>query len=163
LVHGLFGVLKERIFLPLGRKAGERQVFTVRPDGREAVTDYQVEKMYQQFDGAKLWGQQGEKLRALGWRRQQVERLYQGFSLVQCVPKTGRTHQIRVHLSYLKHPLVGEKLYSSAAKIKWDALWCKRQFLHASSLQVVHPREGREMTISSPLSEDLERALGFLG
>lgn len=162
LVHGLFSVPKERVFLPLGRKSGQRELFTVRPDGREAVTEYEVEKSWAEFDFEKLKSEKPEELKKIGAKKRQVENLYQGFSLVHCLPKTGRTHQIRVHMQHLKHPLVGDEVYNTSSKKRLDKLWCDRQFLHALSLKITHPRSGEELEIKAPLANDLAAALDFL-
>ncbi|MDR0463411.1 MAG: RluA family pseudouridine synthase [Pseudomonadales bacterium] len=163
LVHGLFTVKKERIFLPMGRKSTNRQLFAVRPDGREAVTLYEVQKSYGGFNFDKLKEDHyGEAVVKQNVRQKQINNLYQGFSLVACEPKTGRTHQIRVHMAHLKHPLVGDKTYNSTSKQRLDAIWCPRQFLHASSLEIEHPRTGKILKVECPLTEDLSEALKFL-
>ena len=162
LVHGIFAVKKERVFLPLGRKTSQREVFTVRPDGREAITEYEVKETWRSFDFEKLKSERPDEVKRAGAKRKQVENLYQGFSLVECRPKTGRTHQIRVHMQYLKHPLVGDEVYNTASKKRLDSLWCGRQFLHASSLKIRHPRSGSDLEVTAALTEDLTAALRFL-
>jgi 23S rRNA-/tRNA-specific pseudouridylate synthase len=89
-------------------------------------------------------------------------KMYQGFSLVELSPTTGRTHQIRVHLSHIHHPLVGEKVYSGNKRKLIDQVWCYRMFLHAKSLKIVHPRTKTELIFEAPLSDDLEKTLSFL-
>ena len=71
-------------------------------------------------------------------------------SLVECTLHTGRTHQIRVHLKHLGHPLLGDKLYGGAKAA--DA--CPRQMLHAWRLGFFHPRNSRWMEFQSPLPKD---------
>ncbi len=72
------------------------------------------------------------------------------FSLLEVNPKTGRTHQIRIHLKSIGHPIVGDKLYGSAPIPE-----LKRHFLHAASLEFVSPN-GEKMKIEAPLPEDLK-------
>jgi 23S rRNA-/tRNA-specific pseudouridylate synthase len=84
---------------------------------------------------------------------------YQGFSLLQLRPKTGRTHQIRVHMSAMKHPLVGDETYAGKKRIRLDTEWCKRQFLHAQKLCLTHPRSKERLCFEAPLASDLNMVL----
>lgn len=77
----------------------------------------------------------------------------QGLSLLRLVPKTGRTHQLRVHMAYLGHPLVGDWLYAQRS----DRI--DRPALHSHRLCFVHPLTGEEKTFFSPLPEDMEGLL----
>lgn len=79
------------------------------------------------------------------------------FTLLKVYPKTGRTHQIRVHLASIGHPVVGDKLYGG----KRPTLGLERHFLHAESLEFSTP-DGRRVKIESELPEDLQRALNTL-
>jgi 23S rRNA pseudouridine1911/1915/1917 synthase len=162
LVHGKFSQDADEIRFPIARSEFNRQRFTVTADGRPAVTEFTVLDRYE-FNQEKLIttieAAAGEK-QAKEW--QQKLRVYEGFSLVECKPKTGRTHQIRVHMSYLQHPLVGDKLYVGKKRIKLDELWCSRQFLHAYSLTLKHPRTNEMMTFTAPLPEDLTETLSYL-
>ena len=81
-----------------------------------------------------------------------------GFTLVEAVLETGRTHQIRVHMAYIRHPLLGDTLYGPA-KNRYGA---KRQMLHAGVLGFVHPVTGEYMEFSSPLPQDFEDVLAKL-
>ena len=78
-------------------------------------------------------------------------------SLVEARPVTGRTHQIRVHLTSIGHPLVGDALYSNR---KTDLV--ERQFLHAETLEFQLPSSGETMQVTAPLPPDLQGALDFL-
>lgn len=71
-------------------------------------------------------------------------------SLVELQLETGRTHQIRVHMKYLGHPIIGDFLYNP------DYTFCKRQALHSASLTFIHPITKKEMHFASPLPEDLK-------
>lgn len=84
-----------------------------------------------------------------------VTKSYLESSLLEVKPKTGRTHQIRVQLAYMGHPVVGDGLYGK------PAVGLKRQFLHASKLEISLPR-GKSKTFQSPLPTDLEEYLNNL-
>lgn len=155
LTHGKFALESGTISLPIARRNAKkndaRKKFGVASNGRPAVTHYQVEKYYPEFRSEMLEGSAPARIG-----------LYQGFSLVKCQPKTGRTHQIRVHLQHLQHPIVGDQLYVGKKRAKIDALWCPRQFLHASKLTFTHPRTGEQLTIEAALPEDLSSVLRFI-
>lgn len=87
---------------------------------------------------------------------------YQDFTLVDCFPLTGRTHQIRVHLKHIGFPIVSDEKYGGRKTVRLDARWCPRQFLHAAKLEVNHPKTGERVSFESPLPEDLEKALSVL-
>ncbi len=77
------------------------------------------------------------------------------YTLVECILETGRTHQIRVHLSSLGHPLVGDELYG-AGKCPWNT---RGQCLHAGLLGFIHPTSGQYMEFEAPLPDYLEKIL----
>ncbi|MCL1923338.1 MAG: RluA family pseudouridine synthase [Propionibacteriaceae bacterium] len=81
-----------------------------------------------------------------------------GASLVELKLETGRTHQIRVHMAYMRHPLVGDLLYGGDPQLG-QRLGLERQWLHAVELGFTHPRSGESMTFTSPYREDLRQAL----
>ncbi len=123
---------------PLGRDPGNRLKQAVRRDGRQAITHYAAEVRY------------GEE----GW----------DITRISCALETGRTHQIRVHMVHLGHPLVADPLYASGYATKAnrlpDALKAMveklgRQALHAAELGFEHPVTGVEMAFSAPLPADL--------
>ncbi len=108
-----------------------------------------------------------------------VEERFQGFALVRCQPKTGRTHQIRVHLTHIGHPIVADKLYSGrdrlthaglvaggrlveAASDEAEEPLITRQALHAQRLRFRHPATRNELVLTAPLPEDFARALAAL-
>ena len=72
--------------------------------------------------------------------------------------ETGRTHQIRVHMSHIKHPIVGDEVYGHAK----NKLGVVRQALHAGELRLIHPRTGEEMTFTAPPPEEFSAALDKL-
>lgn len=154
LTHGKFALEKSEVNLPIGRRSKNRKLFGIVAGGRSAVTLYEVEQFYPEFDVKKVEEETGQKNKRYS--------LYQGFSLVNCWPKTGRTHQIRVHMAYLKHPIVGDQSYVGKKRSKLDFPWCTRQFLHARSIQFTHPNLGEKVEYEAPLSTDLLKALTYL-
>ena len=111
---------------PVGRHPRQRQRMAVVSDGRPAATPYRV-----------------------------LER-YRGYTLVEASPKTGRTHQVRVHFASIGHPLAGDATYGRRLP-ELD-----RQFLHAAFLAFRHPRSGETVEVRSELPADLRRFLESL-
>ena len=116
---------------PIGRSPHDRTRMAVVSSGRSARTRYRIDK---------------------SWEEPAV-------SMVSLVLETGRTHQIRVHLSSIGHPVVGDKTYSENR----SDLGLGRQFLHASELGFNHPLDGRRVTFQSQLPVDLAELLSRLG
>lgn len=133
LVHGEIEPKEGKIEAPVGRLPWRRDRFGVLPGGREAVTGYKVSRDY---DTGK------EK-----------------YTLLELFPKTGRTHQIRIHLKFIGHPIVGDSFYAGRKTARDDRVWCPRLFLHAKSISFFHPETGRELTFRSDLPGDLEKVL----
>lgn len=96
--------------------------------------------------------------------RYRVLRRYPGFTLVEAYPRTGRTHQLRVHFASLGHPVVGDTLYGASrrARVGGREVALGRTFLHAAALRFRHPTTDREMSFESPLPEDLQNFLRLL-
>lgn len=164
LVHGEMAALHDVIKLPIARSTQQRQKFQVDMAGRPAETEYFVEAV-----GAVPQEKFLELLvksdMARGRTQAQLAKEYADYgrvSLVRCMPKTGRTHQIRVHFSFLQHPLVGDFHYLGK-RGKLDALWCERQFLHAAEISVQHPRTNELTTFVAPLTPDLRTVLAQVG
>jgi tRNA pseudouridine32 synthase/23S rRNA pseudouridine746 synthase len=86
------------------------------------------------------------------------------FALVEALPETGRTHQIRVHLMLLGTPLALDPYYGEEGPLRSSdgSSWLERTPLHAERLVVAHPADGRRLVLVAPLPEDLERALAVL-
>jgi 23S rRNA pseudouridine1911/1915/1917 synthase len=123
LVEGTPRPAEGVIEAPVARDPRNRQRMAIVEGGREATTGYRV-----------------------------IERL-RGVSLVEARPKTGRTHQIRVHLAAIGHPIVGDRLYGHGSEL------VQRQFLHAARIAFTHPRTDERMEFEAPLPDDLRRAL----
>ena len=76
-------------------------------------------------------------------------------SLLKIILKTGRTHQIRVHLSYIGHPIIGDDLYGNKSDL------IKRQALHAKYIEFIHPITKKMMKFESPIPEDIKRLMNY--
>ena len=161
LVHGQPQVESAEINAPLNRSPFNRRQFRVDIDGKRAVTYYQVLKQFDQLDF--------DQLRSRISRKRKIRRLeaqwnsyQQGFALVECFPKTGRTHQIRVHLRHIGHPLVADEIYGGSQRSKLDQIWCPRQFLHARWIEFAHPRTGERVHAAAPLADELKAVLALM-
>lgn len=160
LVHGRLQHTVDTIKLPIGRSPQERQRFQVTVTGRMAETEIIKEREYLMSSEKLLQLVESHDLRR-GRSDAQINKQYETYgeyTLIRCHPKTGRTHQIRVHCSFLQHPLVSDYMYGGK-RVQLDLTWCKRQFLHAASLSLVHPRTEEELTFAAPLAPDLAEAL----
>ncbi len=113
---------------PLGRNPSDRKKMAITKDGREAVTHYHV-----------------------------IER-FKNYSYIECQLETGRTHQIRVHMTSINHPLLGDSLYGP----KNCSFNLQGQTLHAKVLGFIHPRTKEYMEFEVPLPEYFEKLLGIL-
>ena len=131
LVQGLPDPLKGTIDAPIGRHPGSEWKFAVNEDGKPAITHYEV-------------------LEAFG-----------PASLVEVHLETGRTHQIRVHFSALRHPCAGDLTYGADPTMSAH-LGLTRQWLHAHRLGFTHPTSGKQVEFESPYTPDLQYALDTL-
>ncbi|HWY56652.1 MAG TPA: RluA family pseudouridine synthase [Terriglobales bacterium] len=137
LVHGWVKQDRGTISSSISRDRVRRtKMTTQRSGGREAVTHYTV--------------------------RERIDSKYGKFSLLEVRIDTGRTHQIRVHLASLRHPVVGDTLYGAPREMsaKNDTAIClERNFLHAAALRFQHPRSGEALSFERELPEGLQRFL----
>ena len=137
LVHGSLKDDHGTISSPISRDAIRRiRMTTRRSGGREAVTKYAVERRIQSDFGK--------------------------FTLVKVKIETGRTHQIRVHMASLGHPVAGDTLYGAPREIRAKSgavILLPRNFLHSAELQFEHPRSGEVLSFSSPVPEPLTEFL----
>ncbi len=162
LVHGKVREDQGEVDAPIGRRNKNRFLFGISATGRPAVTHFRVLDRFSNLSASAFSGSL-EKQPVTTGQVQRAERLYSvGFSLVECKPITGRTHQIRVHLAHLQHPIVGDQLYAGKKRAKVDVHWCPRQFLHASYLSIKHPRTNERLEFNAPLTSDLQQVLTYL-
>ncbi len=125
---------------PIGRHPRDRIKMTVRENGREAITHYRLLQRFREHSHIKV----------------QLE--------------TGRTHQIRVHMSYLRHAIVGDPVYAgrhrnpagASAELLNYLQHFKRQALHAWKLSFTHPGHGEEVSYEAPLPDDMQQLLALL-
>lgn len=162
LVHGKFQVKTGTFTGPIGRASYNRVRFAVQAEGRPASTRYEVEADWPTLNVESVLEAARLANREIPTHFKKRIQIYQGFSKVRCWPKTGRTHQIRVHLAAAQHPLVGDTLYTGKKRQQLDSSWCPRQFLHAVKISFRHPFTQEELSIEAPLAADLEQALSFL-
>ena len=157
VAHGVPELLSDVIDLPIGkdRYAREKQAIRkVENGGRPAVTIYEVQEIFEQPAEAVLGESPfpGDRGRPAPPQR---------FSLIQLTPKTGRTHQLRVHLSARGYPIVGDTMYGGRI-FQHGAFRMERQALHARRISFVHPGTLERMTLEAPLPHDLETFLAIL-
>ena len=126
LVEGTMAKDSDRIDQPIARQDDKSRRRIVHSDGHPAITHYKVLDKYP------------------------------GHTLISLRLETGRTHQIRVHLSFLGHPVCGDLLYGCASPL------IKRQALHANKLRFTHPRSGKEVILDVPLAADIQAAVDHL-
>jgi 23S rRNA pseudouridine1911/1915/1917 synthase len=139
VVYGTPSNDRGTIDAPIGRDPRDRKRMAVVAEGRRAITDYEVL----------------ERLRAT--------------SFLRCRLHTGRTHQIRVHMKHLGHPIVGDPVYSGP---QWKGIPEKRlqnalssltrQMLHAERITFAHPRTGESLTFAAPIPTDMATLLSIL-
>jgi 23S rRNA pseudouridine1911/1915/1917 synthase len=141
LVHGLFDRDQGEIDLPIARHSKKRKEMTVASEGRRALTYWQVK-----------------------------ENFHSEFTLLSLRLGTGRTHQIRVHLSHTGHPVVGDPVYGPG-KAWWKKrpyskiahrLQVRRQMLHANNLGLLHPVKDQYVVFNAPLPQDMAGVLHTL-
>lgn len=124
IVTGVINDSEGIIDKPLGRSSSDRRKMTVTPEGKRAVTHYEV-----------------------------VDRSDR-FTLIKCRLETGRTHQIRVHMASVGHPVAGDELYGNGMKTPVKTFG---QALHAETLGFIHPKTGEYIELKAPIPEYLEK------
>jgi len=142
IVHGIPELTADRISAPLGIHPRMREKYAIRPEtGKESITFYEV-----------------------------IED-FRGFSLLKLSPRTGRTHQIRVHLLYIKHPIVADDMYNGKLVYPWQLMDVEsaveepvisRFALHASTIEFKHPTTEKMVKFEAPLPEDMQNLLDML-
>ena len=139
MVHGSPAAREGEISSLLGRHPTDRKkVAVLQKGGREALSRWRVEKN---------WGE---------------------IALLQVHIETGRTHQIRVHLSHIGHPVVGDETYGGgrrraknikSAPVRDVVLRAQRQLLHAARLELIHPVTGKALSVTAPMPEDFQEII----
>ncbi len=131
LVKGIIYEDEGKIDAPIGRdrKSPTKNCVDLR-NGKESITYFSVKKRFRKSD----------------------------VTLVDCRLLTGRTHQIRVHMEYIGHPVIGDPVYGSGNRKLYD----KGQLLHAYRLTLTHPKSGKQMSFEAPLPEEFESILSSL-
>jgi 23S rRNA pseudouridine1911/1915/1917 synthase len=133
LVHGNIDQDEGKINVPVGRLPWNRKRFGVLAGGREAETNYKV-----------------------------LERFNKSFTLLELNPKTGRTHQIRVHLKYFNHPVFADFLYAGRKTARDDRKILPRVFLHAKKISFIHPKTGDKVEFESSIPPELTVVINSL-
>lgn len=136
LVHGELldtGEWQE-VNITVGRLPWNRERFGVLPGGRDSLTFYKPKGLYMDEQKNK-------------------------YTYVVAKPKTGRTHQIRIHMKYLGHPVVADDFYAGRKRARADRKWCPRLFLHAAEIEFKHPVSEEKVCFESQLPDDLKGAL----
>lgn len=136
LSHGKIVPQKADIHASVGRLPWNRERFGVLAGGREAHTSYRVINYY--TDGKSI------------------------YTFLQLIPTTGRTHQLRIHLKYIGHPIVADEFYAGRKIYRGDITFCPRLFLHANYLQFIHPQKESEIVVESEMPEELRTVLNSL-
>ena len=131
----VYGIIKEDegfVDAPIGRSATDRKkMAVVKSGGKEAYTGFRVLKRFEE----------------------------DGFTYIECKLKTGRTHQIRVHMAHIGHPLLGDEVYAGSRKSKFKL---EGQCLHAKTLGFIHPKSGEYIETDAPLPEYFSHLLEVL-
>lgn len=134
ITHGVPVPKEGEIRAPVGRLPWNRERFGIVPGGKDAVTKYIVQSSWETEDKEK-------------------------FALVELHPETGRTHQIRVHLKYINHPILGDYLYAGRKTSRDDRTWAIRVMLHAWKLICLHPVTQKPLAIETPIPDDMKRII----
>lgn len=137
LVHGIVEPSSGTIKAPIERNPFNRKHFGIFPGGREAETAYKTISNFKFL----------------------ISKEVLPLTYLEVSPKTGRTHQIRVHMKYINHPVVSDPIYGGRKQIKNDLSFCPRLFLHATYLKIKHPVTGEWLEFNSKLPEDLQKVL----
>jgi 23S rRNA pseudouridine1911/1915/1917 synthase len=157
IVHGVPALLGDVIDMPIGKDRYVREKQAIRKienGGREAVTKYEVQELFDAPAGVTLQASNFVSDRNLP---QPPAR----FAFVKLTPKTGRTHQLRVHLMAIGHPMLGDTIYGGRI-LEAGEFRLERQALHAASISFIHPTTLEPMTIAAPLPPDLLNVLKLL-
>lgn len=125
------------------------------PKNTSGKIDNYLGKIHE-YEGQSLWGEVPPHKGHHAITAWEVQKKGQQVALLRCIPKTGRTHQIRVHLSSIGHPILGDRQYGRSVLCPYPALRC---LLHAYELSFVHPDTQQKMHFQAPLPNDFKQAL----
>lgn len=156
LVHGHLKDENKNITGNIGR-IGKFGKFGVVKVGREAVTD--IQRLGTHEIGELKFKKLTEDLNLNKQRIRYLKKHATLFSLLSVFPKTGRTHQIRVHLKHIGNPVVSDSIYAPGKLLKFDLLWCPRLFLHAKKLEFGDVKSKKLWEFECDLPEDLKSAM----
>lgn len=155
LVHG--AVAQDGEIIQKIARIGKFGRFGVSDTGRESSTKYKkisdglLEPSF--FDELIVRGEYNKS------RQRYLKKQAQFYSLVDVSPKTGRTHQIRVHFKHIGHPIVSDMIYCPNKLLKFDLSWCPRLFLHAASIDLGTVGRVKNLKASAPTPADLSSVL----
>ena len=133
LAHGRVEPGSGTISVSVGRLPWNRERFGVLPGGKIAETRYEVLNYFKK--GSDV------------------------YSYIEFKPKTGRTHQLRIHARYLGHPIVSDNPYAGRKTVRRDRLWCPRLFLHASEISFKHTETEKQLKFKSEIPKELKNCL----
>jgi 23S rRNA pseudouridine1911/1915/1917 synthase len=129
IIHEHMPAKEGEINAPVGRLPWNKEQFGVVPGGKESVTHYKV-----------------------------VE-TFKNYQLLECYPKTGRTHQIRVHLKYFNRPILGDYLYAGRKTARDERKWVPRVMLHAAKIVFHHPKTRKSIALEAPIPQDMQTVI----
>ncbi len=140
LCHGKIEPFEGEIDVPIGRLPWNRMRFGIIAEGRQARSRYKV----------------------LSIKYLAADRIPEPLSLVEVKPLTGRTHQIRVHMKHIGHPIFADALYAGRKVAVRDRKLLPRHFLHAAKISFRHPKSGKLLNFDAPLPPELVDFIGKL-
>lgn len=155
LVHGHLETETGTIDAPIMRNPKNREKFTVGESGRSAVSRFEVISKHQ----LPIYEVLSERDHITKKEHLYYDMHAKNYSYIKVFPRTGRTHQIRVHMQFIHHPLVSDAVYVNRKLLRADTLWCPRHFLHAHKIEFKHPVTGLDVKLESPLPLELKLAL----
>ena len=140
-------------------RIGKFGKFGVVDGGRQSMTEFTVVDRFQKNKDWISWvlNEAGMSLSRPRTNYLRANALF--YSLLKLAPKTGRTHQIRVHLKSIGHPVVSDLIYTPSKLIKFDLLWCPRLFLHSARLSFYGTKSKKTFDFKSDLPNDLKRVI----
>ncbi len=155
--HGVPEFLGDVIDRPIGKDRYVREKQAVRSEangGKTAVTKYEVQELFEHRTDVALH-------KSAHVHDHKLPAPPEKFTYVKLTPKTGRTHQLRVHMAAIGHPMVGDTMYGGRIFEQGDFRF-ERQALHAAEISFVHPATLETMTLAAPLPPDMTRLIEIL-